>query len=68
MLDRTGLTGRYDFTVRWEGARGPAEQATVEEIAAMITALEDQLGLKLESSRAPEDVVVIDAVRRPTTN
>jgi uncharacterized protein (TIGR03435 family) len=68
VLNRTGLTGRYDFTVRWEGARGPAEQATVEEIAAMITALEDQLGLKLESTRAPEDVVVVDAVRRPPAN
>jgi len=68
VLDRTGLTGRYDFTMRWEGARGSAEHATVEEIAAMMTALQDQLGLKLESTRAPEDVVVVDAVRRPTAN
>ena len=68
VLDRTGLIGRYDFTVRWEGARGSAEQATVEEIAAMMTALQDQLGLKLESARAPEEVVVVDAVHRPTAN
>src|SRR5688500_3803903 len=68
VFDRTGLTGRYDFTMRWEGARGSAEQATVEEIAAMMTALQDQLGLKLEATRAPEDVVVVDAVRRPTAN
>jgi uncharacterized protein (TIGR03435 family) len=68
VLNRTGLTGAYDWTVRWEGSRGPAEQATVEEIAAMMGALQDQLGLKLESTRAPEDVVVVDEVRRPTAN
>jgi uncharacterized protein (TIGR03435 family) len=68
VLNRTGLAGRYDWNVRWEGARGPAEQATVEEIAAMMTALDDQLGLKLESVRAPEQVIVVDTVRRPTAN
>ena len=50
------------------GRAGPAQEATVEEIAAMMTALHDQLGLKLESGRAPEEVIVVDAVRRPTAN
>jgi uncharacterized protein (TIGR03435 family) len=68
VLDRTGLTGAYDFTLRWDGARGPAQEATVEELAAMMTALQDQLGLKLESGRAPEEVIVVDALRRPTAN
>jgi uncharacterized protein (TIGR03435 family) len=68
VLNRTGLTGTYDWNVRWEGARGPTEEATVEEIAAMITALEGQLGLKLQSIRAPEEVVVVDAIRLPTAN
>jgi uncharacterized protein (TIGR03435 family) len=68
VLDRTGLKGPYEVTVRWGDARGPAEEATVEEIAAMMTALQEQLGLKLESRRAPEDVIVVDAVRRPTAN
>src|SRR5688500_11949017 len=68
VLNRTDLTGAYDVNLRWEGGRGPAEQATVEEIAAMMTALQDQLGLKLEATRAPEEVVVVDAVRRPAAN
>jgi uncharacterized protein (TIGR03435 family) len=36
-----------------------------DDVAAIFTALQDQLGLKLESSRASFDVVVVDAVRRP---
>jgi len=68
VLNLTGLTGPYDINVRWGEARGPAEQASVDEIAAMMTALQEQLGLKLEAGRAPEDVIVVDAVRRPPAN
>ncbi len=68
VVNRTALTGAYDITVRWGDGRGPAEGASVEEIAAMMTALREQLGLELASTRAPDDVVVVDAVRRPTAN
>ena len=68
VLNLTGLKGPYEVTVRWGDARGLAEQATVEEIAAMMTALQEQLGLKLASGRAPEAVIVVDAVSRPTAN
>jgi uncharacterized protein (TIGR03435 family) len=68
VVNRTGLTGPYDVTLRWGDARGPAEQASVEEIAAMTTAIEEQLGLKLQSGRAPADVIVVTSVRRPTAN
>jgi uncharacterized protein (TIGR03435 family) len=68
VVNGTGLTGAYDVTLRWGDARGPAEQSSVEEIAAMTTALEEQLGLKLESGRAPADVIVVTSVRRPAAN
>lgn len=71
VADRTGLEGAFDMTLRWgrtgDGG-GPAESATVEEVAALIAALPEQLGLKLERARAPVPVVVIDSVRRPTEN
>jgi uncharacterized protein (TIGR03435 family) len=68
VVNRTGLAGAYDVTLRWGDARGPAEQASVEEIAAMTTALEEQLGLKLQSARAAADVIIVTSLRRPTAN
>jgi uncharacterized protein (TIGR03435 family) len=66
VLDKTKLSGRYNFTLRWT----PDEVATPDPNAppGLFTALEDELGLKLEAARAPADVVVIDAVTRPTQN
>jgi len=57
VLDRTGLAGMFDIDVKWSesGDAGPS----------IFTALQEQLGLKLESSRDAFDVVVIDAIRRP---
>jgi len=66
--DRTALAGTFDLDLKW-GEPGPPETeraATAEEAAALITALRDQLGLRLESTRGPFDVVVIDAVSRPS--
>jgi bla regulator protein blaR1 len=45
-----------------------AELATFDDVGQLFTALEDQLGLKLEATRGPVNVVVIDAVDRPTPN
>jgi len=65
VLDKTGLTGGFDFDLQFEGAAaGPGVDAS----SALVTALEDQLGLKLQSTRAPVDFVVIDAIERPAAN
>ena len=66
VVDETGLKGKYDFTLRWQ----PNETATNEEGAPplLFTAIEEQLGLKLEPKRGMVDVMVVDKVERPSEN
>jgi uncharacterized protein (TIGR03435 family) len=52
IFDRTGLQGRFDFELTWS------------EDVSIFTALQEQLGLKLDAQRAPVDVVVVDSVER----
>ena len=59
MFDRTGLTGLFDVNLEW------AEEAGSDK-PSIFSAVQEQLGLKLESTTAPVDVVVIDHVERPT--
>jgi uncharacterized protein (TIGR03435 family) len=61
--DKTGLTGGFDFDLQFEaGATG----ATVDAASNVVTALQEQLGLRLESIRAPVEFVIVDAVEHPT--
>src|SRR6185437_1623811 len=69
IVDRTGLTARYNFDVRWSiafrGGMGPAG----DERVSIFDAMEKQLGLKLEAVSVPVPVVVVDSVSRtPTAN
>jgi uncharacterized protein (TIGR03435 family) len=65
VLDRTGLTGAYDFDLQFDAATtGPG----VDSTSALVTALQEQLGLKLESAVAPIEFIVIDRVEAPTPN
>ena len=78
VIDKTGLTGGYDFTLSWlpDGGRGiPAgplppgapELPPIDPNApSLFTALQEQLGLKLEAARGPVEVIVIDSVQQPT--
>jgi uncharacterized protein (TIGR03435 family) len=61
IVDRTGLTDRFDLDLEW--TPDPTADATGPSI---FTAFEEQLGLKLESTRAPIDALVIVSVERPT--
>jgi uncharacterized protein (TIGR03435 family) len=65
VFDRTGLTGNYEFDIRWSPLSGDTAAA---DAVSIFTALQEQLGLKLESSSAPLDVLVVDRVERPTAN
>jgi uncharacterized protein (TIGR03435 family) len=68
VVDRTALPGPYSFDLDFE-YRPPSATAADEGIgAAIFTAVQDQLGLRLESARLPVDVLAIDHVERPTEN
>jgi uncharacterized protein (TIGR03435 family) len=66
VIDRTGISGYFDFVLNWspEGA-----QANPTDIGASVfTAIQEQLGLKLDPQRAPAEFIVIDHVERPSDN
>lgn len=75
VVDKTGLTGTYDITLKWAPLQaGPAaggenaSAASPDEGASLFTATEEQLGLKLVPAKAPSEVLVIDRIERPTPN
>jgi bla regulator protein BlaR1 len=69
IFDKTGLTTPYDFTLEFVGENLPAGQEdSTPEVPPLVTAVQDQLGLKLEPGTAPFDTVVIDHAERPTEN
>jgi uncharacterized protein (TIGR03435 family) len=65
VVDKTGLTGRYDMRLRWTPA---SKQESADSGPSIFTALEEQLGLKLVPAKGPVDTVVIDHVERPSAN
>jgi uncharacterized protein (TIGR03435 family) len=66
VVDRTGLTGRrYDGELSWTPDDAPAGVAD-PNAPSLVTAVEEQLGLKLQPTTGPVDVLVIDSVERPT--
>ena len=72
VLDRTGISGEYDFVIEYEEERGqrgapPTGLLPGATGGALSVALQD-IGLKLESAKAPVEVLVIDHVERPSQN
>src|SRR6185312_922767 len=75
VLDKTGLTGNYDWTLKWTPERsasmasgGPSSGGTDDTGPSFFTAIQEQLGLKLESQKGPVPVVVIAHVDLPDAN
>jgi uncharacterized protein (TIGR03435 family) len=83
VIDKTGLKGKYDFTLKWtpneneaqmftgaEGDPQPIGGAPPAESSgpSIFSAIQEQLGLKLEPQRGPIEVLVIDHVERPSEN
>lgn len=66
LVDQTGLTGRYDMTLCYT----PDDAHTTDPDAppGLFTAIQEQLGLKLDAVKAPADVFVIDHVEQPSAN
>jgi uncharacterized protein (TIGR03435 family) len=68
LIDKTGLQDRYDFTVDYEAnpeAPGPFSQLSGP---ALFKAFEEQAGLKLEATKGPVQILVIDHAEKPTAN
>jgi bla regulator protein BlaR1 len=67
VVNQTGLQGAYDFTLTY-GREQPDTDGAGAEAPPVMTAVEEQLGLKLVPSKASTEVIVIDAIERPTEN
>jgi uncharacterized protein (TIGR03435 family) len=72
VLDRTGLTARYDFDLEFapdESLFGGLLKSPVDSTRpGIFAAIQEQLGLKLEATRGPVDSIVIDKIERPSEN
>jgi uncharacterized protein (TIGR03435 family) len=75
VVDNTGLTGKYDVNLRplpdtLQLPADPADSLAPADFLnlAVIEAVEKQLGLKLESTKAPREVLVIDRIEHPSPN
>jgi uncharacterized protein (TIGR03435 family) len=71
VLDQTKLEGRFDFMLRWtpdqfSGRARPADDPNAPP--DLFTAVQQQLGLKLEATKAPADVLIVDRVEKPSAN
>lgn len=69
VVNRTGLTGRFDVTLKFAlPAGGPAEVngTAAADTASIFAALSEQLGLRLVAARTPVDVIVVERIERPT--
>jgi len=66
VVDRTGLTGSWDFELAFAAEnRGPDAPPADPNAPSFFTAIQEQLGLKLDSTKGPVEVLVIDSVERP---
>jgi uncharacterized protein (TIGR03435 family) len=71
VFDRTGLSEPFDFDLEWAPLNVDVDVAAapVSEFApSLLAALDEQLGVKLESQRAPIEYIVIDSAELPTDN
>jgi uncharacterized protein (TIGR03435 family) len=70
VVDKTGIPGRFDIDLRWQPDDAPPALLNGQEttLPSLFTALQEQLGLQLESRKGPVEVLVIDDVHQPTAN
>jgi len=69
VVDRTDLTGRYDFTLKWSADIGDGTSGDQNQNDPLIfTAIQEQLGLKLQAAKGPVQILVIDNVDKPSEN
>ena len=66
VLDRTGLSGHYTYTLDWLPANGTAPPDS--DIPSIFTAVQEKLGLRLEATKAPIEMLIVDRAARPSEN
>jgi len=67
VINETNLTGGFDWELKWTPDPAPGSSAPADAVS-IFTALQEQLGVKLEAARGPVDVLVIDSVQLPSDN
>jgi uncharacterized protein (TIGR03435 family) len=77
VIDHSNLSGHWDFTLTWtpdefqfvgSGFKPPAQTDNSDAAPDLFTAIQQQLALKLEATKAPADVLIIDHVEKPSAN
>jgi len=70
VVDKTGLTGEYDASLTFDldSVANSASPTDPSDLPSIFTAVQEQLGLKLESAKGPVDVLVIDRAEKPSEN
>jgi uncharacterized protein (TIGR03435 family) len=70
VVDRTGLTGNYDYALNWtpDATSASGEDPSDTNLPSLLTAIREQLGLRLEPSMGPVNTLVIDHVEKPSEN
>jgi uncharacterized protein (TIGR03435 family) len=68
VVDKTGLSGYYEFALRYSTLPATLQSGAPDDPPSIFTALQEQLGLKLQPDRSTVRVVVLDRIDRPTPN
>jgi uncharacterized protein (TIGR03435 family) len=68
VVNETGVSGEYDFTLKWAARPLEDRQALDSGAPPIFTALQEQLGLRLKSTKVPTTFLVIERVERPNDN
>lgn len=69
VVDKTGLSGVYDFELRWNNDNNNPTPSDGDSFPVLFTAIQETLGLKLQAEKVPVEMIVVDHVERiPTEN
>jgi uncharacterized protein (TIGR03435 family) len=68
VTDQTGLTGKYNFTLEWTPDQGKVEGSDTSQPSSLFTAIQEQLGLKLQAQKGQVPVIVIEHAEKASEN
>jgi uncharacterized protein (TIGR03435 family) len=72
VVDQTGIEGTFDVTLRWSWEQSPEAGGQAETVQpdapSMFTAVQEQLGLRLQATKGPLDYLVVEQVEQPSKN